>query len=66
MLKTIVIAVGCIVVLGLLLAYLVGPGKNAASQPTGGEQTMSTQPSEKPSIDLDRPSATETAAFALG
>ena len=64
MLRTLSIIIGFIAVAGLLLAFIIGPGKKAASEPSDEVANMSSR--EIPSIDANRPAVTETAAFALG
>jgi hypothetical protein len=64
-LRKLVVIIGVVAVVGLLLAYFVGPGGGARSQPSGDAENISTT-HEIPAIDLDRPAVTETAAFAFG
>jgi hypothetical protein len=65
-LRIIIAAVGIVAVLGLLLGYLLGPGREAESSPSGEAPDMTKQSPGIPLIDANRPAVTETAAFALG
>jgi hypothetical protein len=67
-LKTTIIAIGVLALLGLLMAQFIGGGKGAESGAAGtGEMgEMSNQERGIPPIDANQPAVTETAAFALG
>jgi hypothetical protein len=65
-LRIFIAVVGIVVVLALLLGYLLGPGREAESSPSGEAVDMTNRSPGIPLIDANRPAVTETAAFALG